>query len=97
MMKSIQTLWYVIPAIASEYASEYIHHTREAGSRLRWWRCSTNLPYRVDPIWMTDGTWSGYWGCRVLPTGAPCSESWVLLEKVAVCTKDTFENQERSR
>jgi hypothetical protein len=34
MMKSIQTLWYVIPAIASEYPSEYIHHTREAGSRL---------------------------------------------------------------
>jgi len=34
MMKSIQTLWYVIPAIASEYPSQYIHHTREAGSRL---------------------------------------------------------------
>ena len=34
MMKSIQTLWYVIPAIASEYPSEYIHHTKEAGSRL---------------------------------------------------------------
>jgi hypothetical protein len=34
MMKSIQTLWYVIPAIASENPSENIHHTREAGSRL---------------------------------------------------------------
>ena len=34
MMKSIQTLWYVIPAIASENSSQNIHHTREAGSRL---------------------------------------------------------------
>jgi hypothetical protein len=33
-MKSIQTLWYVILAIASKYPSQYIHHIREAGLRL---------------------------------------------------------------
>ena len=30
----VRYCWYVIPAIASEYPSEYIHHTKEAGSRL---------------------------------------------------------------
>ena len=33
-MKSIQTLWYVIPTIASENPSQNIHHTSEAVSRL---------------------------------------------------------------
>ena len=54
--EAIVRYWYVIPAIASENPSQYIHHTREAGSRLSVTRRKNNTASLGQLLKLVEGS-----------------------------------------
>jgi len=47
----------------------------------------TDLPYWVDPVWITDGTWSRYWGVSGSSDGSPLGQTQFECQDSVLCTR----------